>query len=55
MLQPGEKTAARELINAVDVPQWHMYMVIARLEECRKYPSTAIDFDAAMDDIEKKI
>ncbi len=38
----------------VDVPEWHKDLVRQRLEDYRKNPGSAIDFDTAMDDIEKE-
>ena len=39
----------------VSVPEWHKDLVLKRLEEYRKNPGSAMDFDAAMDDIEKEL
>lgn len=39
----------------VDIPEWHKDLVRQRLEDYRKNPSSAMDFDAAMDDIEKDL
>ncbi len=39
----------------VDVPEWHKSMVRQRLEEYRKNPGSAIDFDSAMDDIDNDL
>ena len=39
----------------VDVPEWHKNLVRQRLEEYRKNPDSAIDFDSAMDDIDKDL
>jgi hypothetical protein len=39
----------------VDIPQWHKDLVRQRLEDYRKNPGSAMDFDAAMDDIEKEL
>lgn len=39
----------------VDIPQWHKDLVRQRLEDYRKNPGSAIDFDSAMDDIEKEL
>jgi len=39
----------------VDVPEWHKKTVRQRLEDYRKNPGSSIDFDAAMDDIEKEL
>jgi hypothetical protein len=37
----------------VDVPDWHKDLVRKRLDQYRKDPDAAMDFDSAMDDIEK--
>lgn len=37
----------------IDVPEWHKDIVRNRLDDYYKNPETAIDFDVAMDDIEK--
>lgn len=37
----------------IDVPQWHKDIVRNRLNDYNKNPGMALDFDAAMDDIEK--
>ena len=39
----------------VDIPQWHKDLVRQRLEDYRKNPGSAMDFDSAMDDIEKEL
>ena len=39
----------------VSVPDWHKEMVLKRLEDYRQNPGSAIDFDTAMDDIEKDL
>ncbi|MDF1574151.1 MAG: addiction module protein [Bacteroidales bacterium] len=39
----------------VDVPNWHKDLVRKRMDEYRKDPDIAMDFDAAMDDIEKEL
>ncbi len=39
----------------VDIPERHKDLVRQRLEDYRKDPNSAIDFDAAMDDIEKEL
>lgn len=38
-----------------DIPQWHKDIVSERLEDYRKNPDSAMDFDSAMDDIEKEL
>lgn len=39
----------------IGVPEWHKALVLKRLEEYKKDPSSAVDFDKAMDDIEKEM
>ena len=39
----------------IDIPQWHKDLVRQRLEDYSKNPGSAMDFDAAMDDIEKEL
>lgn len=38
-----------------DIPQWHKDMVRERIEDYKKNPESAMDFDTAMDDIEKEL
>lgn len=37
------------------IPEWHKNIVRERLTEYKKDPGQAMDFDAAMDDIEKAL
>lgn len=37
----------------IDVPEWHKQIVRDRIEEYKRNPRIALDFDAAMDEIEK--
>jgi len=39
----------------IDVPDWHKDLVRKRLDEFKKNPCSTIDFDSAMDDIEKEL
>jgi len=39
----------------VDVPEWQKEFVRQRLNDYRKNPGSAMDFDTAMDDIEKEL
>jgi hypothetical protein len=39
----------------IDIPEWHKEIVRQRLVDYKKYPEKALDFDAAMDDIEKSL
>ncbi len=41
--------------ESIDIPEWHKDLVSQRLEDYRKNPNSAIDFDIAMDDIEKDL
>ncbi len=38
-----------------DIPGWHMDLVRKRLEDYKNNPGQALDFDSAMDDIEKEL
>ena len=40
-------------IDQIDVPKWQMKEVRKRLEDYKNNPDQAMDFDTAMDDIEK--
>jgi hypothetical protein len=37
----------------IDIPEWHKEIVLRRMSDYKKNPGHAIDFDEAMDDIEK--
>ncbi len=39
----------------IDIPAWQMEEVRKRLQNYRNEPGQALDFDAAMDDIEKDL
>jgi hypothetical protein len=39
----------------LDVPEWHIKLVQQRLEDYRKNPDSALDFDSALSDIEKEL
>ncbi len=39
----------------MDVPEWHKDLVRKRLDDYQKDPGSAMDFDSAMDDIEKEL
>jgi len=39
----------------IGVAGWHKDLVLKRLEDYRKNPGFAMNFDAAMDDIEKEL
>ncbi len=40
-------------IEQIDVPKWQMKEVRKRLEDYKNNPDQAMDFDKALDDIEK--
>ncbi len=37
------------------VPEWHKELVLKRLEDYNQNPDSAMDFDSAIDDIEKEL
>lgn len=39
----------------ISIPEWHKDLVLKRLEDYKQNPGTAMDFDVAMDDIEKEL
>jgi hypothetical protein len=39
----------------INVPEWHKDLVLKRLEDYKQNPGSAMDFDSAMDDIEKEL
>ena len=39
----------------IDIPEWHKDLVLKRLEDYKQNPNSALDFDSAMDDIEKEL
>ncbi len=39
----------------IEIPQWHKDLVRQRLDDYKKSPDSALDFDATMDDIEKEL
>ena len=41
--------------NELDIPDWHKNIVRERLNDYAKNPENTIDFDKAMDDIEKEL
>lgn len=41
--------------EAIDIPEWHKELVRQRLDDYNLNPSSAMDFDSAMDDIEKEL
>lgn len=51
-LKSKYKGIEREDIN---IPEWHKDLVRQRLNDYKKNPDSTMDFDAAMDDIEKEL
>jgi hypothetical protein len=39
----------------VSVPEWHKNLVLKRLEDYKQNPDSAIDFDSAIEDIEREL
>jgi len=39
----------------IDIPEWHKGLVRVRHDDYKKNPGSAMDFDSAMDDIEKEL
>ena len=39
----------------IDIPEWHIDLVRERMEDYKNNPGQALDFDSAMDDIEKEL
>jgi hypothetical protein len=39
----------------VNVTEWHKDLVLKRLEDYKQNPDSAMDFDSAVDDIEKEL
>jgi hypothetical protein len=39
----------------VTIPHWHTKVVRERIDDYRKDPGSALDFDSAMDDIENEL
>ena len=42
-------------LEELSVSEWHKDLVVKRLEDYKENPDSAMDFDAAMDDIEKDL
>lgn len=38
-----------------EIPEWHKKIVRQRLEDYKQNPDSAIDFDSAIDDIDKEL
>ncbi len=39
----------------LEIQQWHIRLVQQRIEEYHKNPDTALDFDSALNEIEKEL
>lgn len=39
----------------VDIPEWHKDLVRQRVDEYRQNPGSTLEFDAAIDEIEKEL
>jgi hypothetical protein len=39
----------------IDIQEWHKDLVIQRLDDYKNNPDSAMDFDSAMDDIEREL
>ncbi len=39
----------------MDIPQWHINILNQRLEDYKKNPGQTLDFDEAVDDIERDL
>ncbi len=39
----------------VIIPEWHKDLVLKRLEDYKQNPGSALDFDSALDDLEKEL
>ncbi|MES2701427.1 MAG: addiction module protein [Bacteroidota bacterium] len=56
ILKDLEKMDAVELLIEDDtIPEWQVNLVNERMAEYKKNPGIALDFDEAMDDIEKDL
>ena len=42
-------------LEELSVSEWHKDLVVKRLEDYKENPDSAMDFDSAMDDIEKDL
>jgi hypothetical protein len=38
----------------IDLPEWHKELVRQRLDDYRKNPASALDFESTLDEIEKE-
>lgn len=39
----------------IDIPEWHKELVRQRLDDYRKNPASALDFESTLDEIEKEL
>ncbi len=39
----------------IDIPEWHRELVRQRLDDYRKNPASALDFESTLDEIEKEL
>lgn len=51
----GLKSKYKGLEEEEAIPDWHKDLVKKRLADYRKNPNITIDFDVAMDDLEKEL
>lgn len=51
----GLKSKYKGLEEEALIPEWHKDLVNKRLADYRENPNIIMDFDAAMDDIEKEL
>ncbi len=42
-------------LEDIDIPEWHKDLVRHRLDDYKENPDSAMDFDSAMDDIDKEL
>jgi hypothetical protein len=50
------KSKFKEIAQAeINVPDWHIALVKKRQHDFEEHPHQSLDFDAAMDDIEKTL
>jgi hypothetical protein len=45
----------REEAATVELPDWHQQVVSERMEQYRKDPGTSLNFDTAIDDLDKNL
>ena len=54
-MEPFENKYQDIELEAMDVPEWQKEQVRNRIEEHKKNPGQALDFETALDDIEKNL